>query len=260
MPQQERLPMIKPKKVRTRSNKKVLMLLIVFFIILFMVLFINSSFSRISEIQIQGHYYLTKEEIEQASQLNMDDHFFAVTAKTIEERVNSLEIVAETQVSKAFPGSITIEVTEYPTVAYQIALNGTIEAILASGIVVPIEHDAEHMMDKPILTGWSSQDPVKQQLSEALAEIPSVQLIDVSEIKPDPSQSYPDRIRLYTRSQFEVVTSVSFLLEKLGYLEHIVSDLYDSGITTGEITMLHADSHRPFEEGIGNGEAMEIND
>jgi cell division protein FtsQ len=103
------------------------------------------------------------------------------------------------------------------------------------------------MIDKPILRGWDDEDPVKKELTKALAEISPEKLADISEIKPEPSSSYPDKIMIYTRSFFEVVTTVGYLPEKVNYLDDIITGLQEEDITSGRLTLLEADTHIPFE-------------
>src|SRR5690554_6212090 len=114
------------------------MVIIVFFIILFIVLFFNSSFSRVATIDIKRYHFLSSEEIGQASEMNLNDHFFAVGTKTIEARVKSIPIIEEVKVTKSFPGYILIEVNEFPEVAFQISDQGLKEAVLANGSIVQV--------------------------------------------------------------------------------------------------------------------------
>lgn len=252
--QDKRLPVIRSKKVKNRSNRKLRLLLFIFFIIIFVILFINSSFSRIDTIDIRGNQFLTAEEIGQASQIQKGDHFFAVLSKSIERKVKTLEIVESVSVTKKFPGRIIIDVKEYPHVAFQISQDGTKEAILANGLTVPTAN-LNLVIDKPILTGWEANDPIKIKLSEVLARIPQEQMADISEIKPLPSSAYPDKIKLYTRSYFEVITTVGYLAEKMEYLDHIIADLNSKNINDGELTLLEADTHTPFKSDSETEEA-----
>ncbi|MNP59118.1 Cell division protein DivIB [compost metagenome] len=96
-------------------------------------------------------------------------------------------------------------------------------------------------MEKPILTQWKADDPLKEQLSETLAKIPNELTTDISEIIPNPTPSFPDQIRLYTKSQFEVITTISKLPDKVEYLNQVIETE-----RPGKITMLEADTYVPF--------------
>ncbi|WP_036745752.1 cell division protein FtsQ/DivIB [Paenibacillus sp. UNC451MF] len=249
MHQEQRLPVIqKPKtKKRSRSSKKLLLFLFLFFITLLCILFFQSSLSKITTVEVEGQELLTIEAVEQASGVKAGDHFFAVSSYNVEQQVKALKMVESATVTKHFPGVIHIEVKEYPRVAYQFGNANQPEAILADGSVVTVSGDINFIMDKPILTGWGSSADLKLQLCKALASAPASTLMDISEIKPDPSTSYPDRIKMYTRSQFEVVTTVSYLPEKLKYLDTYITNLKENKVNTGVLTLLEVDTHAPFE-------------
>jgi cell division protein FtsQ len=104
------------------------------------------------------------------------------------------------------------------------------------------------VLDKPILTGWSGSEQLKIKLCQILQSVPASSLTDISEIKPDPSESYPDKIKIYTRSQFEVVTTVGYLQDKLKYLDSYIANLKENKIKTGQLKLLEADTHAPFEQ------------
>lgn len=245
MPKVKKLPVIREKKVRRRSSGKLLLLLFVFFIMIFIFLFFNSSFSRIESIEIKGNIYSTNEEIEQFAQIKREEQFFAFSSHQIEQRVQEIQLIETVEVMKKFPGQVIINVKEYDEVAYKISEAGSIQAVLANGSSVNLMDNP--IVDKPILTGWDSTDLVFVSLSQVLSTIPQTLLNDISEIKPDPSASYPDKIKLYTRSFFEITTTVSYLTDKVNYIDEIIFDLQKRGITSGEIILLEADSHIPFK-------------
>lgn len=248
---EQRLPVIqkpKPKaKTKSRSSKRLLLFLFLFFIILLCILFFQSSLSKITAIEVKGQELLKAEAVEQASPVKVGDHFFSVTSNYIEEQIKTLRMVESVKVTKHFPGVIEIEVKEFPRVAYQFGTANQPEAILADGSVVAVSGDVNFIMDKPILTGWGSNEEMKSKLCKALAATPAATLTDISEIKPDPSESYPDRIKMYTRSQFEVITTVGYLPEKLKYLDTYIANLKENKINTGVLKLLEADTHAPFE-------------
>lgn len=244
---EERLPVMKKPHPKKRSSKKLLLFLFAFFITLLAMLFFQSSLSKITKIEIVGQELVSANEIGQASGLHPGDHFFSVSASSIEGKVKALRMIESAKLSKHFPGRITIEVKEYPKVAYQIAENGQVQALLADASIVPVTIQGV-ALDKPILTGWDNDNPLKTKLCLAMSALPSSYFSDISEIKPDPSSSYPDKIKMYTRSQFEIQTTISYLPEKMKYLESYISSLQNNKITSGVLKLLEADSHLPFDK------------
>ena len=254
---EKRLPVIqKPKaKKKSRSSKRLLVFLFIFFVTLLCILFFQSSLSRISVVEVHGQELLTAEAVSQAAEVKPGDHFFSVSSERIVEQVKTLKMVESAVVTKHFPGVIHIEVKEFPKVAYQLGDANQPEAILADGSIVPVSSQVNFVMDKPILTGWSGAEAMKDKLCKALASISESYLTDVSEIKPDPTESYPDRIKMYTRSQFEVITTIGYLPEKLKYLDTYIANLKENKIHTGVLKLLEADTHAPFDTDAGKSGA-----
>ncbi|MCZ8518779.1 MULTISPECIES: cell division protein FtsQ/DivIB [Paenibacillus] len=244
----DRLPVMKkPSQPRGRSNRKLLTVLVIFFIGLLLVLFFQSSLSKISQVEVTGQELVDPAEIEQKSELKPGDHFFSVSSSDIEKKVKALPMVESVEVSKHFPGRITIKVQEYPKVAYQIGEEGQVEVLLADASILPVTMKGVPL-DKPILTGWSPDDPLKTKLCLTMAKLPPAYFADISEIKPAPSSAYPDKIRLYTRTQFEVQTTIGKLPEKIKYLQSYIANLQGDQVKGGVIKMLEADYYTKVDD------------
>ncbi|WP_159883964.1 cell division protein FtsQ/DivIB [Paenibacillus puerhi] len=241
----DRLPVMKQSKPRNLSSKKLLFFLFLFFITLLTILFFQSSLSKITEVTIEGQALVAEEQIRKAAAVVPGDHFFSVSGDRIVNQIKALRMIESVEVNKRFPGRIDILVKEYPKVAYQFGDNGQVEALLSDGSVVPVTMQGAKL-DMPILSGWSKDDPLKIELCRAMARLDPSLFADVSEIMPWPSQSFPDRIKMYTRSQFEVVTTIEFLPQKMPNMEGFLASLRENDITSGVLTMLLADSHAPF--------------
>ncbi|MFS0839559.1 cell division protein FtsQ/DivIB [Paenibacillus sp. 1P03SA] len=249
LPEENKVPVLpNPKPRRTRANRKLLTLLFLFFVTILAVLFFRSSLSRVSEIKIEGNELLSSEEIGQAAAVKNGDHFFAVGSEGVRERVAALRMVQSVEVSKHFPGQISIMVHEYPRVAFQFGADGVKQAVLADGSVVPVAKE-DMPVDKPILTGWTENDPNRIALCKALASIPSGYLSDISEIRPDPSEAYRDKIKMYTRTKFEVVTTVGYLPNKITNLSAYITSMQGSEVNSGILVLLETDDHMPLDTG-----------
>ncbi|NRF91766.1 FtsQ-type POTRA domain-containing protein [Paenibacillus frigoriresistens] len=246
MSEDRKVPALPVPKPRARTNRKLLIFLFVFFITVLIILFFQSSLSRISAIEVEGNELMASEAIGQASQIAVGDRFFAVSSQAIQQRIAKMPMIKTAVVKKHFPGIIRITVEEFPKVAFQIGADGKKQAVLADGAVVQLTA-SNIPLDMPILTGWTDGDPNKAALCKVLGEIPESALSDISEIKPDPSEPYPDKIKLYTRSQFEVYTTIAYLPEKIDNLPAYIASLQDDHITSGVIKMLEVEYHAPFE-------------
>lgn len=228
----------KPRKIKT--SRKIIFILMFMFLALLAVLYFRSPISRVSDIQFQGNVFTTSEQLLQAGNLKVGDQFFGVSASTLKKKLMRMNSIQNITVDKQFPGVIQIQIQEYPTVAYELGEDGSLKAILSSGAKVSVNSSGV-AVEKPILTQWKSEDPFRLELSQVLGAIPNQLTSDISEIMPSPTVSFPDRIKMYTRSKFEVITAVSLLKDKVEYLNQVI-ETEEPGL----ITMLEADSYVPF--------------
>ncbi|WP_028611221.1 cell division protein FtsQ/DivIB [Paenibacillus harenae] len=236
------MPVLKEPGRKRTGSRKLIIILFLLFIALLAVLFFNSSISKISEIQIDGTRFATKEEIGQAAAVAVGDAFFGTSSGTIEENIKTLPQVNQAKVTKVFPGVFKIAVEEFPVVAFELSDQGEMTALLSNGTSVSASNDQLLLVDKPVLSGWSPDDPIKAELTTQLGKIPAKQLSDLSEIIPFPSKAYPDRIVMFTRTKFEVITAVSVLPDKIEALNAVIETQ-----EPGKITMLLADTYVPFQ-------------
>lgn len=235
----------KPKPVK-RGNKKLLAFIMFFFIAIFLIVFFQSAISKVSTIEISGNEYVPTEMIGQAAAIQNGDQFFGVSVEKVKQRIESLSTILNAHVSKKFPGVIRIEIQEHPKSAFLLLQSGEMVILFADGSIVGATNGV--VPDKPLLTGWDQDDPLLMQLGTILSEVPDRYLSDISEISPDPSLAYPDKIRMYTRSNFEVYTTIGYFFEKIQYLDIFVAQLKSENIQTGVITMLESDQHSPFPQ------------
>lgn len=235
------IPRLPKPKIKKNRGKKVIYLLLLFFIVLLFVLFFRSSISKIDSIEIKGNHYTELKQVGQALSIEIGDSFFSASAERLEKRIRQLTNVENVTVIKRFPGQIQIKIKEFAEVAHVIGQDGKMEIILSNGnVVIPIKGESIKLM--PVLSGWEQQIDNQKKLSEQLKDIPQTILSDISQIKPDPSPSYPDRIRLYTRSHFEVITTIGYLPDKIEYMRAIIDKR-----EPGEIILLEANSYRSYK-------------
>jgi cell division protein FtsQ len=246
----ESMPVLREPKPNKRSNRKLLAILLLLFAVVLTVLFFRSSLSKISSVSVTGQQYITAVDISKASGIGKGDAFFYPGKTAIEERIAAkIKQIDTVKVEKHFPGEISITVTEHPAVAFELSDKGEITAILSNGSNV-VARDRAFVVDKPVLSGWKPDDPLKAELTKQLAAIPQQMLSDFSEIIPFPSKSYKDRIKIYTRTEFEVITAISLLKDKVETLDAVVETQ-----EPGRVTMLLADTYAPYVPESAGSEA-----
>lgn len=236
----ERIPALsKEEKPKPRRGKKLVRILIGLFLIVLIVLFFRSPLSKVSKIQVTGMQYLSEQDIVKVLAVSDGDSFFVPSSNVLKERVMSLKPVESVIINKKFPGVVRVEIKEYSQIAVQLTEDGKVLSVLSNGLALPILNG--RVPDLPILSGWSPDDPNLALLCAVLSGLPSYLMADLSEIHPDPSTSYPNRIKLFTRSRFEVVTTVDKLPDRISYLSDIVQNR-----EPGRIIMLEADTYMPY--------------
>ncbi|WP_276355923.1 cell division protein FtsQ/DivIB [Cohnella caldifontis] len=247
----ERIPALKrEKEAPKRRSGRLIAMLVLLLLIALVILFFRSSLSKVSQIEVSGIHHLSEADVKKALGVVPGDSFFTPGSGKLEERIRVLPPVKSVRVLKKFPGTVEVRVLEFAEVASEIGSDGAVRVVLENGLALPAV--AGGMPDKPVLTGWKPDDAVRKALCGTLASMPDGLLSDLSEIKPDPSKSYPDRIKLFTRSRFQVITTVSKLKEKIPYLSEIVENR-----EPGTITMLEADTYLPFSAQKGTSETGE---
>jgi cell division protein FtsQ len=243
---ESQIPALKKEKSKKRNGRRIIYLLLGLFITLLIILFFQSSISKIAQIHITGFELVTESSIGQAAGIAIGDSFFYTGAAKIEKRVKALKTIESVKVTKRFPGYIHIEVKEFQRVAFQVTNDGEMEALLADGSVVSLK-GRSLPMDRPIMSNWKDKDPWKDKLCSVLAKIPEALLSDISEIKPNPSAAYEDKIKIYTRSQFEVDTTVGYLLEKIPYFSTMINQMKENQ-PTGVLSLLDSDYGKLFDK------------
>ncbi|MFD0672009.1 cell division protein FtsQ/DivIB [Cohnella sp. GCM10027633] len=248
----ERIPALKQEGEKRTSRGKRVLLTIVYalVVIILVVLFFRSSLSKFSDIQVSGTSYLSEDEVMQALGVKAGDSFFFPKASDLRARVKKLEPVQSVVIAKKFPGVLRVTVTEHPEVAVQLSSDGQVFSVLANGLILPLREGK--LPDKPILSGWQPQDPNLIALCRILSSLTPHLLSDLSEIHPDPSTAYADRIKLFTRSRFEIVTTVSKLPDKISYLSDIVQNR-----EPGKVVMLEADRYLPYSAQNANNQSQQ---
>ncbi|WP_052339154.1 cell division protein FtsQ/DivIB [Gorillibacterium massiliense] len=240
------IPPLKQGAKKRRGSRRLLYLLIVFFIIIFAVLFFQSSFSKITDIEISGNQYVEASQIGQAAAVDKGDSYFTVDAKKVENRLKALKTVEAVKVRKSFPGKLTITVKEFPKAAYRLLDDGSIALMFADGSSYPLKTDSTPV-DRPLLTGWTDGDPMLKTLCVELARLQDALLSDISEIKPYPNV-FTDRIKLYTRSRFEIITRISLLKDKIPNLTYYTNGFKEKNGTTGVLWLLEQDRGVPYTD------------
>lgn len=244
------VPVLKNAKPRMKTSRKVVAILLLLFVVLMGVLFFRSQMSKITEIRFSGNSYTTNAELLKQMGIQVGSSYFGTSESTIQSRLKAVHSIEKVTVDKQFPGLISITIKEYRAVAYALNKDGSLLAYLANGTEVPAKNGGI-AVEKPLLTKWKKDDPNLSKLCNVLGQISDNLTTDISEIVPSPTLSYPDRIKMYTSSHFEVITAISLLPEKMEYLNSVIDSQQP-----GTLTMLEANSYSSFPTSEDNVESQ----
>jgi cell division protein FtsQ len=244
MTEQNQLPRIKPFRPSPKGKTRLILVLVGFFLILGIFIFFRSPLAEIKSIQVKGNVFTSQSAILAKADLHVGDSYFGFRSGAVTGRINQISGMQSSRVERTFPGKITLVVTEKKIAGYQV-IKGQPEVLLDNGKVLPMTVKPQ-WVDRPLLSDWEKHPKQFKALCKVLSTIKTSELADLSEIKPMATEAYPDKILIYTRSSFEVVTTVSKLKEKLPFLANVIKDLNSKGQKTGRITMLEANTAETF--------------
>lgn len=246
----DRIPRIKQTPKKPKSNKRFIILLLLFFSIILSVLYFQSPFSKLSEIETSGHQILDKEQLLQEAGIHTGMSYFNFTINTVQEQLENMIEIKEVSIDRKFPNKLSIDIVEYPVVAFWNE-DHQFYPILTSGHILLNRPWPQQRIERPILSGW----PHKEGLIELSAELgqlsPSVSR-RISEIVLTPILSDPYRLTLYMIDGYEVRTSIRKFAENMSWYPEMVEQALGEGSEGGIFYLLdgkwYEDPHLDQEE------------
>lgn len=241
----DKIPVYRDKRPKTKSNVRALSLLALFFAIVMIILFLRSPISKISVIEVKGNQLVSVEQVIKASGLRYGTSFFTWKRKEVIGGIEQLSPVKEVSVESSFPGKITINVEEHRRVAYlwNDEANRLIP-LLSNGQMLEIPYERPLLIDRPIVRGELNES-MKKTLYVQLEQTSDIVLARLSEIIPDPSRSYPDKIKIYTRDGYLIYTTANNLASNLAFYHNYV--LQNKGQAPGILTLLDAKYFKDYD-------------
>jgi cell division protein FtsQ len=205
-----------PKK---RSGRLYLFL---FFLSILIVLFFQSSISKIQKIEVLGTERIASEEVLSLSGIHIGDQFLMVSAKKIKEKISKHPEIKEVQIQLKFPGKVKITVKENRIVAYLLKEGKTFVPLLENG---HISNEKElDTLNSPIITEWPKTETLPGFCKE-LAKLRPEILREISEIRLIPNENDPYKLQVYMRNGFEVRTSSVNFADQMKYYPSVISNL-----------------------------------
>jgi cell division protein FtsQ len=184
-----------------------------FFTGILVILFLQSPLGKVERIQVEGNRWWSEKDLVKQSGLKQGMSFFGWSSHDVEMRLRSIQAVRSVKVSKHFPGTVHIHVTEFPQVAWWDA--GRMRfPVLANGAVLHWFHAPATREHHPVLVGWRD-DRAAATLAKALAGLSPDIHQDIISVKPVEHPTYSDLVGVVTREGHFVKVRVSDFREKM---------------------------------------------
>lgn len=209
------MPVSTPPPLRKREIKKqrpnywAVGFIFIFFISALVLIFFQSPLSKIQRIEINGQLTLDREEILTQISLEPGVQFFEWDRVAAAHQLKTNPQVKEARVTKVFPGKVVIDIREWERVGLWQSgdqMTGKLFPVLENGAI--LESPWQGDVDKPLLRDWENKSQVKA-ISQELAKVEPEILRNLSEIHPEPSETYDDAVRVFTDEGNEVITRIA---------------------------------------------------
>jgi cell division protein FtsQ len=241
---EERIPSMREKR-RRKTNKKFLFIIAVFCIALLVLLYFQSSLSKVGKVNIDGamlhddQYYYEKAGILEGTS------FWGFSTKEVEDELLKLEGVSSVAVTREWLNDVDISIDEWSTVAYMES-GGEYGLLLENGTVFPSSGNYPNV---PILNHVDNPD-LRKKLTNQLLKMDKNVLQLISEIIYTGTEENPDTITVYMDDGYEVHAVLPSFAEKMAYYPDIISQL--EGLEKGIVNMEVGVFFTPFSEVYGN--------
>ncbi|WP_400163199.1 cell division protein FtsQ/DivIB [Brevibacillus sp. TJ4] len=220
----ERIPQLKQQPPRKKGNRKLAIFLVLFFLIVLIIVFIQSPYSKVQEIQVFGNDIYTAEQIVNQSGLTYGMQFLNVWEGSVRSNLQTLEGIKDVKISRSFPGVIGVHVTELKRVAFWTGQDGSRYPLLENGYVLNQVDFSARVVDRPLISSWSAPE-LLPNLAKGLSRLSPAVLREISDIALTPTVYDQQRVKLFMRDGNEVRTVVYKLDEMLNWYPAIAKEL-----------------------------------
>lgn len=219
---EDRIPKLKKKK-QQRTNVKFIAYISIFFILLLVIVYFQSSLSKVATIEVNGNRAVSDEVIVQLSGLSSKTTIWGIRSKLIEAQIEKHKEISEAKISKSFPNKVVIHIKELSRIAYM-EMEGKFYPVLETGRVLEPLKLRDVPADAPILIDWKQGEKL-QELAAELRKVPDSIMNRISEVHHRPTLSDTLHISILMNDGYEVQATIRGLSKKLTAYPAIVQQL-----------------------------------
>lgn len=223
---EDRIPKLQQQR-KQKTNRRIISFLSVFFLLILLVIYFQSSLSKVASISVEGNETVDSKKVIEMSGISSTTGFWNINSDKVKTAVEKHLQIKSVTVKKKFPNHIVLLVEENKSIAY-LEKDGAYLPILENGQVLK-DRKVTAPADAPVLIDWQSEEQIKEMISELKLISPSI-FNSISEIHHIPDKTDPWLVRLYMNDGYEVIASVRTFSEKMETYPAIVSQLDDESI------------------------------
>jgi len=218
---EERIPKLKETR-RKKANRTLLLYLTLFFLLIAVIIYLQSPFSNIKDINVEGNTVLSEEQIIEYSHITIDTNIWRVSLKDVEKDLLKHPIIEEVKAERKFPQDITLTVTEKPIIGY-IKENNKFLPIVGNGVILS-NTDISLPGSAPLFVNFTDEEYL-QRFAEELNELPVHILNLISEVHWEPTKKNKYKIVLYMNDGFIVNATIRDFASKMNTYPSIIAQL-----------------------------------
>ncbi|WP_404409027.1 cell division protein FtsQ/DivIB [Jeotgalibacillus malaysiensis] len=219
---EDRVPQLRQRR-RKRANRRLVGVVLLFVFMIIIVLYFQSPYSKVQNIQITGNSGISKDQAVQLSGISTGDPYWTLNTEEAENRLKDNKMIKDAEIKRDLPLNVEVIIEEFDKVA--LSREGQLyRAVYENGFIgepLPVQ-DID--FSAPVLNGFQ-QGQIVNDLASALSDLPGNVLNSISEVHYSPSEVDSNRIIIYMNDGFEVHAVIPTLVEKMTHYPSIVSQL-----------------------------------
>lgn len=218
---EDRIPSFRERRKR-RTNFKFILLTTVFVLVLFFLLYLQSSYSKVQKIVVEGAVLEQQQFYIDESQISLDQSMWGFTIKDVEQQLQQLDWVESVNVKRKLLTTVTIDIKEYKKIAF-LSQGDLYYPMLENGYIYK-ELSEQMSIDAPVLVEFNDEAMRKRLLKE-LPKIDESILMLISQINAVATENDPYAITLYMNDGYEIRADITTLAEKINYYPSIIAQI-----------------------------------
>ncbi len=135
---------------------------------------------RVHDVAVEGNKLLSTDEISLAALVVQDSPMIAVEVDEVESRVAELPAVARVEVTRRFPSTVVIDVTER-TIVYQRVEAGTFQWVDRQGVIFSTSNEPVDGVPQAVTAGKDVR--VLRDVAEVVSHLPQKMLERVERVQ-----------------------------------------------------------------------------